>query len=266
MRQRGDVVGGGADQRVLEIDDAEPVVALTRSGAPDDVGRMEVAQHDALLGAASSRSNSGRSRPAKSSARAALGRRRAGGIGHVPVEQQVDLDQHASRSKGGIVVDRTAGRGFQRPRPAVHDGEQFAPRPRSARRPGRRRSRNALAEMARSAGSRGPGRLPRMSGTVRPLPASAGRWRRRRATVRGGVRDLGIGLAVFDDRPKHQRRRIHQQALRLAGQRRRSRSRARRGIAGQAARGGRAPAGGVEEVADGERAGDARERRRRPGR
>ena len=70
------------------------------------------------------------------------------------------------------------------------------------------------------------------------------------------MRDLGVGLAILDDRPEHQRRGVHQQARGFAGKCH-GLVGARRGIAGQLPARGLAPAGATEKVASGKRAAHA---------
>ena len=78
--------------------------------APDDVGRMEVAQHQARIRVPSSRSSSafqtaGDSRRASASLAGPSGHRR-----HIPVDQQVDFDHHRVAVEGRHVVESRPAR------------------------------------------------------------------------------------------------------------------------------------------------------------
>ena len=158
--QRGDVIGRRADQRILEIDDAEPVDARP-VGPPDDVRRMEVAQHQALF----RRGRAGRSaRPRSPRTPRALG------VGRLSAAAaRAGTSRAAARLRSSSRRGRRAGRGGMMPSRDSADRRgqglsmQMPPaaprRPRSARRPaGRRRRGSCRCRDPRSAGS--PGRDP----------------------------------------------------------------------------------------------------------
>ena len=108
--QRSDVIGRRPDQRILEIDEAEPVVAAS-SARQMMLGEWIVAQHQALF----RRRRAGRGRRSRPRRKpgAAPTRSAAADIGRqIPVEQQLGLDQHRVAVEGRNVVEH-AGRRFQ---------------------------------------------------------------------------------------------------------------------------------------------------------
>src|SRR5690606_35073149 len=119
--QGGNIVGTGADERVLVVEYAQPVMPGAIA-TPEDVGRVEIAQDERLF-AALQAVDQGSPGPPETVTQALAGGW-AGHGRHVPVHQQFRLGHHGVAIDGWPDVAHAApNHDLLRPAPPVHAGK-----------------------------------------------------------------------------------------------------------------------------------------------